>query len=121
MGRADGLIQPAGFAGNSGKNSGFRQTGRVRRRFSHQKHCKVKWLAKIGVAGGTGGKIAGTADFKRGEPRALPIRREPEEVPPKGGRGDRAGRRQTIAQVAERDRSLRGATVTGPMLAVWLT
>jgi len=23
--------EPAGFAGNSGKNSGFRQTGRVRR------------------------------------------------------------------------------------------
>jgi len=34
MGAPMGLIEPAEFAGNSGKNSGFRQTGRVRGSFS---------------------------------------------------------------------------------------
>jgi hypothetical protein len=71
-GRADGLIPPAGFAGNSGKNSGFRQTGRVRRGFSRQNCRKFKGLTEITVAGGTAGKFAGTADFVRGSRQPFP-------------------------------------------------
>jgi len=63
-GRADGLIQPAGFAGNSGKNSGFRQTGRVRRSFSRQNYCKFKVLTENRRCRRNSGEIRRNSGFR---------------------------------------------------------
>ena len=63
-GRADGLIQPAGFAGNSGKNSGFRQTGRLRRSFSRQNYCKFKVLTENRRCRRNSGEIRRNSGFR---------------------------------------------------------
>jgi hypothetical protein len=65
MGGLAGLTQAAAFAGNSGKNSGFRENGWVRRSSSRQSYRNFKWLTTNVAAGGTAEKIAGTADLER--------------------------------------------------------
>ena len=44
--RADGLIQPAGFAGNKGKNRGFRQTAASAAASPAQNFCKFNVLTE---------------------------------------------------------------------------
>src|SRR5271157_1550251 len=73
-GCADGLIQPAGFAGNSGKNSGFRQTGPRPPQLLPPKLLQIQGVdGKSPLQAEQRGNSP--AGFERGEQRAFPMRR----------------------------------------------
>ena len=61
---ADRLIRPAGFAGNSGENSGFRQKSPVRRSFFRQNHSKFKVLTESRRCRRNSGEIRRNSGFR---------------------------------------------------------
>jgi hypothetical protein len=64
-------IQAAALAGNSGKNSGFRQTSRARGRFIYGNDRYFNGFAEIDAPRGTAEKFAGTAGFSRGKQKPV--------------------------------------------------